>query len=269
MPPHGPSEHPPDRTDRDSFRRIDRSIPCRGCRYDLRGLSAEGRCPECGLAVLDSLENHLPEQWRALVVERFTRGLRLEGSAWWVTGLLSLGCLALPIQPRVLPPLVLFMALCTAGRALARHQLHCHRSLLGEALPLPIWLFAAVPWTTAAIGLLLIPLTGLPITRYALFIVLLCADGVLWSWFLRASGRRVDCGQIETLGLIAGALWLLALSGLGLAALGLLLNGEIANGWTCCLLTSLLAWPAAVAGTALLTGSFADTLARHGHRDAA
>ncbi|MBT8486114.1 MAG: hypothetical protein KJO43_11080 [Phycisphaerae bacterium] len=32
-----------------------RSLPCRKCRYDLRGLAIGGVCPECGLAVVDSV----------------------------------------------------------------------------------------------------------------------------------------------------------------------------------------------------------------------
>src|SRR5436190_11050691 len=30
-------------------------VPCVGCRYDLRGLRADGRCPECGMEIAQSL----------------------------------------------------------------------------------------------------------------------------------------------------------------------------------------------------------------------
>jgi hypothetical protein len=35
---------------------IDRDLPCRGCGYNLRGLSPEGRCPECATRVSVSLQ---------------------------------------------------------------------------------------------------------------------------------------------------------------------------------------------------------------------
>lgn len=33
-----------------------RALQCRGCRYALRGLDTEGRCPECGLPIVQSME---------------------------------------------------------------------------------------------------------------------------------------------------------------------------------------------------------------------
>jgi hypothetical protein len=30
-------------------------LPCKGCGYDVRGLGADGRCPECGVDVVDSI----------------------------------------------------------------------------------------------------------------------------------------------------------------------------------------------------------------------
>ncbi len=35
--------------------RVSTALPCKGCRYDLRGLHADGRCPECGLEVIESI----------------------------------------------------------------------------------------------------------------------------------------------------------------------------------------------------------------------
>lgn len=34
---------------------VRRGVECRNCRYDLRGIRADGRCPECGLAVWESI----------------------------------------------------------------------------------------------------------------------------------------------------------------------------------------------------------------------
>ncbi|MBL9120923.1 MAG: hypothetical protein JNL80_13510 [Phycisphaerae bacterium] len=41
-------------TDFHAFR-IATTLPCRRCRYDLRGLTADTRCPECGLEVLETV----------------------------------------------------------------------------------------------------------------------------------------------------------------------------------------------------------------------
>jgi hypothetical protein len=35
--------------------RVAVTLPCKRCRYDLRGLHADGHCPECGLEVLESV----------------------------------------------------------------------------------------------------------------------------------------------------------------------------------------------------------------------
>ena len=46
---------------------IEEEYPCCGCEYDLRGLPADGRCPECGVAVGVSLEgntlHHADPRW--------------------------------------------------------------------------------------------------------------------------------------------------------------------------------------------------------------
>ena len=42
--------------------RIDDSIVCIGCRYSLRGLGVDGRCPECGRHVMGSTVHYLEER---------------------------------------------------------------------------------------------------------------------------------------------------------------------------------------------------------------
>jgi hypothetical protein len=49
---------------------------CRRCGYNLRGLSADGRCPECGTAVAISLEGDLLRYAAPRWVERLGRGSR-------------------------------------------------------------------------------------------------------------------------------------------------------------------------------------------------
>ncbi len=43
----------------DSEGRVAQDVPCRTCKYNLRGLSPEGRCPECGSAVGWSIHSDL------------------------------------------------------------------------------------------------------------------------------------------------------------------------------------------------------------------
>ena len=41
--------------------RIDIDLACRSCGYDLRGIAADGRCPECGAPALQSVLDHTDE----------------------------------------------------------------------------------------------------------------------------------------------------------------------------------------------------------------
>ena len=43
----------------DSAGRVAQDVPCRSCKYNLRGLSPDGRCPECGTAVGWSIHGDL------------------------------------------------------------------------------------------------------------------------------------------------------------------------------------------------------------------
>lgn len=56
----------------DDAGRVRVEAACRGCGYNLRGVSAEGECPECGHAVADALRDDRPEhsdpQWLSRVV---------------------------------------------------------------------------------------------------------------------------------------------------------------------------------------------------------
>src|SRR4051794_27404884 len=38
---------------------IEIDLPCAGCKYNLRGLTTDGRCPECGAAVLATIYDDL------------------------------------------------------------------------------------------------------------------------------------------------------------------------------------------------------------------
>ena len=43
---------------------IEQDVPCAGCGYDLRGLSPEGNCPECGFGIAKSVVN-VATRWRS------------------------------------------------------------------------------------------------------------------------------------------------------------------------------------------------------------
>jgi FtsH-binding integral membrane protein len=55
---------------------LDRDAPCRKCAYNLRGLSAAGRCPECGtpvgLSIHGDLLRYSDPQWLEMLVKGLT-----------------------------------------------------------------------------------------------------------------------------------------------------------------------------------------------------
>lgn len=65
-------------------RKVDSSILCRACAYDLRGLSSANRCPECGADI---------SSWSALRV-----GRRKARRGWVVAGAVALASGAVPLS---------------------------------------------------------------------------------------------------------------------------------------------------------------------------
>jgi hypothetical protein len=64
--------------------RIDETLPCRACGYDLRGLRASDVCPECAAAVQQSVEGDLLRFCDPTWVDRLARG-----TAWILWGILG------------------------------------------------------------------------------------------------------------------------------------------------------------------------------------
>jgi len=58
-----PPAEPPARDASPNPPHVDTDLPCYKCGYNLRTLSREGRCPECGLAVLRSTAEHVAQRW--------------------------------------------------------------------------------------------------------------------------------------------------------------------------------------------------------------
>ncbi len=80
---------------------IERDVRCRGCAYNLRGLSSHGRCPECNVAIGESLTDTF-ESFFCSLPDDARRNLRVEvlhePYGIWITCLpflLPFGCVAL------------------------------------------------------------------------------------------------------------------------------------------------------------------------------
>lgn len=56
---------------------IERDVNCRGCAYNLRGLSSRGHCPECNVAIGESLTDTFESFFRSLPNDA-RRNLRVE-----------------------------------------------------------------------------------------------------------------------------------------------------------------------------------------------
>jgi hypothetical protein len=78
---------------------LDRDVACASCKYNLRGLPLDGKCPECGGSIADSIE--ADEHCRSLAPEPFTEGrvvlALLEG------GILTIAALAIGIEVVFMP----------------------------------------------------------------------------------------------------------------------------------------------------------------------
>lgn len=78
-------------------------LPCRKCSYNLRGLTLEGRCPECGAAVGLSVAGDLLRFSNPQWVRTLQRGVRLIiwGVAVIVIGIGLAGVLAATVTPTI------------------------------------------------------------------------------------------------------------------------------------------------------------------------
>lgn len=123
---------PPDSfvTDLHAFR-IATSLPCRGCRYDLRGLHADGRCPECSLEVLETIADRVDPE---LALLQPLKHPRLAGG--------SLLVLAVALSTATIGTSV-----SAAAIILSRLPRDGWRGVLGQWLPpsMPVRLYALAP----------------------------------------------------------------------------------------------------------------------------
>lgn len=69
--------------------RVDPGTRCLGCRYDLGGLPSDGACPECALAIADTLN----WRWLGLEPARYRRRLATASTMVWVAAAVLMVCL--------------------------------------------------------------------------------------------------------------------------------------------------------------------------------
>ena len=244
--------------------RIDRSIPCLSCEYDLMGLPIEGRCPECGSPVEDSLQKHLPGLEQEKVLEQFRRGLNVNAAAWMGLALLSVGCLGFPFLMIMTRPVILFMAFTSVARALSIGLLHANRSIIPGELPVPVWLLVTLPASSALVAL--IQAIGLvPVHVLLVFFMLLSIlEGATWLEFIRRTARRLECGislKVLQLGFIS---WAIVLLGVPIMIM-MAFNGSSTDTLMILLLIPVLAaWFTSLVITSMLTRALADTLPKLG-----
>lgn len=70
---------------------ISHDVPCHRCAYNLRGLTREGRCPECGAPVRVSLQGDLLRFADPAWLKRLLRGTRMGAYALMGMGVTSVG----------------------------------------------------------------------------------------------------------------------------------------------------------------------------------
>jgi len=102
---------------------IARHRECTGCGYDLRGLSREGVCPECGKAYKRRQKDDVPKNSRRQLAQleaamrRHQRGLK-EVIWWWIASLSALGaCCALHAHRGWWGLAIIITVIAAGGRA--------------------------------------------------------------------------------------------------------------------------------------------------------
>jgi hypothetical protein len=216
--------------------KIARSIPCKHCSYDLKGLPVTGRCPECGKEIRSSLERIHADGLHAEAIEAFANGLKISGNSW-LAGLLVVllmcpcGCYSVrdyvhvgwaAISPMAsCTPLIAIFLLTPSARALSARLLKRGEAFMPDGLPFPSWLLVASSSLTVIIGLGMIMTTG-PITQQWLplcFALCVAGEGALWHRFVARCAVSLEHPFARQFSLSGTACWstilvLLPLTGL-------------------------------------------------------
>jgi hypothetical protein len=186
---------------------IGRSTPCGGCRYDLRGLSYDGRCPECGKPVPDTLDPLILGHSFDSGVAELRQGLRLGTTSWMVYLSIAVACLS-PVFALVLilvgPIMRLFAIRTFAGT----------KEALPGDWPIPLSLLCAMAvGSLITTGVLLAALVSGPgmtsATVAILFLVTISAEGYIWMSAMAKYANQLEFPLIGPIAKIARWCWLL------------------------------------------------------------
>lgn len=178
-------------------------VPCRGCRYDLHALAVAGCCPECGLAILETLKPRFDLIW--------LRSVRT--GMWWMLGSMYVfGWLAATSYMQAVEcAMAAVMQLAGAAWLLAPGS---DRSIKGPAAAWPAPLLGASLLAFLSALVEWLEWFGLPTTYRWLFIigVLLWSAGLAILWFhLEVLARQ--CIAPRVAGVVRAIAWLTLLVG--------------------------------------------------------
>jgi hypothetical protein len=98
---------------------VTRGLPCADCGYNLRSLRVTARCPECGRAVAESIEQWR-QRWRRVLSPRRRAALAAGAATFMLTALAAQGAVAYGFRPAWLAMLAVLawvaLSLVTAVR---------------------------------------------------------------------------------------------------------------------------------------------------------
>lgn len=238
---------------------IGRSIPCRRCKYDLRGLDLLGRCPECGTDVEQSIEAYLPERADQAASERLSVAFRIIASGWAFNIVFLVGCLLMPLA-------IFASGIGAIARLLARTQLDAVDEVIPGGGPTRGQLGAIFSALVLAIncGLLANFILG---ANYAsvlltLYAIALGVEGFHWISWLSACAERMECPIIGPVGNIARWCWALLLPAAIATAVSAVMSSSGASPVTFTISTVIVVLAVTVCSTVtmLVTNAFADAI---------
>jgi len=183
------------------------SIPCIGCKYDLRGLQYEARCPECGKLASTTLDKVMDGYSHREVARQHAYGLRLATGSWMVYLCLPLTCLSSIFAALVLTaaPIWRLMALRELNRSKDAIQGQYH-------VPVPMLATCAVVTAFFTIALGITMFTGpnlLWMMLAMVFFISTACEGAAWMHWTSTQARALELPFVGTLARIVNIVWIL------------------------------------------------------------
>ncbi|MGE4606881.1 MAG: hypothetical protein AAEJ52_09085 [Myxococcota bacterium] len=186
---------------------IGRSFPCRGCRYDLRGLTLDTRCPECGKPVADTFDPWIKGEEADTDMAVLRQGLRLATASWMIYLALELACLS-PIVALAL------MLLGPIMRLFAIRSFATSNDALSGEWPISLPILGAMALgsliLTVVFIITLIAAPGMTSSIVSiLFFIAIAAEGFIWITALAKYASQLQFPLIGPVARIARWCWLL------------------------------------------------------------